>query len=99
MEVICMLSRTARAAIAIGTAAAALGVAPAFAQYYRGDGYGYGRPPAYYDEDPRPRRHRGVGRICVTGRGSCMSEYPAPFNAPCACTVPGFGIKRGQIGG
>lgn len=88
---------TARAAIAIGAAAAGLVTGPAHAQYHRG--YGYEPDPPYYDEDPRPRRYPRGGRICVTSRGSCMSEYPAPFNAPCACTVPGFGIKRGQIGG
>lgn len=70
--------------------------APASAQYYRDEGYD--RPPPPYG-DERSRRAPRFGQICVTGRGNCMSEEPAPFGAPCACTVPGFGVKRGQIGG
>ena len=87
--------RIASAALAAAVLAATTYASPATAQYYRGDGYD--RPPPPYED--RPRRERRFGRICVTGRGSCMSEEPAPFDAPCACTVPGFGVKRGQIGG
>ena len=63
------------------------------------------RPPPDYDYD-RPRyrdpyddgyRRRG-GSVCVTARGNCRTR-PGPLNAPCECEVPGFGIKRGQIGG
>ncbi len=38
------------------------------------------------------------GRICVTARGNCPTR-PGPFNAPCGCEIPGFGLKRGAIGG
>ena len=41
---------------------------------------------------------RRRGSVCVTARGNCMTR-PAPFNAPCGCEVPGFGFKRGAIGG
>ena len=74
------------------------------------DGYGrrrygedYGRRRRYEDEDdgPRfrgpPRGGRGGGSICVTARGSCPTGF-APPNAPCACDIPGFGIKRGAVG-
>jgi hypothetical protein len=88
-------TRIALVALVTGALTPMVGASPATAQYYRGDGYD--RPPAYYDH--RSRREHRLGRICVTGRGSCMSEEPAPFEAPCACTVPGFGVKRGQIGG
>ena len=78
---------------------------PAAAQYYRDD-YGYDRPrrppPDYGYDRPRYRDDYGYGRrgggICVTARGNCRTR-PGPFNAPCECEVPGFGIKRGQIGG
>ena len=84
-----------RIALAVLAVALVQGAVPAAAQYYRGEGYD--RPPSpYWDE--RPRRAPRFGQICVTGRGSCMSEESAPFGAPCACTVPGFGVKRGQIG-
>lgn len=69
--------------------------APASAQYYRDD-YGYDRP-----RRPPPPDYgygRRGGGICVTARGDCRTR-PGPFNAPCECEVPGFGIKRGQIGG
>ncbi|GJE39391.1 hypothetical protein [Methylobacterium persicinum] len=80
--------------------------APASAQYYRDD-YDY-RPrrpaPEYYED--RPRRYRDdydfgprrFGRICVTARGNCPTR-PGPFNTPCGCEIPGFGLKRGAIGG
>src|SRR5215207_5576138 len=95
-------------------AAAALAMlagTPALAQY--GGGYGGGRG-GWDDEDDDARRRRrwerrrereeyGYGRprmgsVCVTSRGNCMTR-PAPFNAPCGCEVPGFGFKRGAIGG
>ena len=95
-------------------AAAALALlagTPALAQY--GGGYGGGRG-GWDDEDDDARRRRrwerrrereeyGYGRprmgsVCVTSRGNCMTR-PAPFNAPCGCEVPGFGFKRGAIGG
>ncbi|WP_430911338.1 hypothetical protein [Methylobacterium sp. sgz302541] len=88
--------------------------APAHAQYGYDDdrprrferrydedrGYGYERRRRY-DEDRYDDRPRGYGRrssICVTARGNCMTR-PAPYNSPCGCEVPGFGFKRGQIGG
>jgi len=95
-------------------AAAALAMlagTPALAQY--GGGYGGGRG-GWDDEDSDAQRRRrwerrrereeyGYGRprmgsVCVTARGNCMTR-PAPFNAPCGCEVPGFGFKRGAIGG
>ncbi len=93
------------------TAALTLGTAfEAQAQYDRGDDDD--RPRRYqrgYDEDRYERRRyredrheRGgglpAGRVCVTARGNCMAR-PAPYNAPCGCEVPGFGFKRGAIGG
>lgn len=56
-----------------------------------------------YDADRYDRRPRGYGgerggAICVTSRGNCRS-YPAPYGAPCRCDIPGFGPKRGNIGG
>ena len=58
-----------------------------------------------YDEDRFERRRDfgppGGGRrssICVTARGNCVTR-PAPYNSACGCEVPGFGFKRGQIGG
>lgn len=49
----------------------------------------------YYRDDYGYGRHGGIG---VTARGDCRTR-PGPFNAPCECEVPSFGIKRGQIGG
>lgn len=98
-----------RITLAVLTALAlapALGT-PASAQYYRDDDYRPRRPPPgdYYDDRPRrfhrydyeggPRR---FGRICVTARGSCPTR-PGPITAPCGCEIPGFGYKRGAIGG
>ena len=57
----------------------------------------YDRRRLRYDEDRYDRRPRGGG-ICVTARGNCMTR-PGPLNAPCGCEVPGFGFKRGAIGG
>ena len=81
--------------------------------YGAGGGYGGGRG-GWDDEDDDARRRRrwerrrereeyGYGRprmgsVCVTARGNCVTR-PAPFNAPCGCEVPGFGFKRGAIGG
>lgn len=74
------------------------GTAPAAAQYGYDDAY---RPRRGYDdrryEYGRPRARRG-GSLCVTARGNCPYP-PSPLNAPCACEIPGFGIKRGAIGG
>ena len=87
------------------TAAAAAvlvtGVAPAFAQYY-GDEYGPPRRRVYreeYRDDYGPPRRYGRGGppICVTSRGSC--PYPAPPGSSCRCDIPGFGPKRGIVGG
>jgi hypothetical protein len=89
-----------RLLLTLGAAAALLTVgAPAFAQYY-GDGYGprrrYERPYGGYDGGP-PRGPR-IMRVCVTSRGACPS-YPLPQGAPCRCDIPGFGPKRGIVGG
>jgi len=90
-----------------------LGAFEAKAQYY-GGGYDDDRPRRFerrYDEDRyerrreryddrydgRPRGGRG-GSICVTARGNCGTR-PAPYNAPCGCEIPGFGFKRGAVGG
>jgi len=57
-------------------------------------------PPPLDDDDNRPRfdRRWRSGSLCVTARGDCPTP-PAPDNAPCGCEIPGFGYKRGQIGG
>jgi hypothetical protein len=57
-------------------------------------------PPPPDDDWDRPRYDRRwrSGSICVTARGDCPTR-PAPYNAPCGCEIPGFGYKRGQIGG
>ena len=95
--------RAASAALALWAVA---GTAPAGAQY--GGGYG----PRYddrYDEERydderyerrRSRRYGGGrgGSVCVTARGNCIVP-PAPFNSGCGCEIPGFGLKRGAIGG
>ena len=90
-----MMTRIALAGLAATLLVPAAGLSPAAAQYYD-EGY-YDRPRPYYDG--RPRYRGRFGRVCVTSRGACMSDDVLPFNAPCACTVPGFGIKHGQIGG
>src|SRR5829696_6927974 len=96
-------------------ALAMLAGTPALAQDGGGYGGGYGGGRGGWDdEDDDARRRRrwerrrereeyGYGRprmgsVCVTSRGNCMTR-PAPFNAPCGCEVPGFGFKRGAIGG
>ena len=97
---------TASAALALATWA---GTLPASAQYYddgyrgRGRDYGYDRRDDYDDDRYERRRFRrfgggGGGGICVTARGNCAAP-PAPYNAPCGCEIPGFGYKRGAIGG
>lgn len=101
-----------RLVLAAAAAATLAGTVPASAQYYRDRDYGYDRPPppprGYYrdrydDDDDRPPPRRRVfggrgGSVCVTARGSCPYP-PAPFNAGCGCDIPGFGYKRGAIGG
>ncbi len=65
----------------------------------RYDGDRYERRRDRYDEDRYERRGRARGgSICVTARGNCVTR-PGPFNTPCGCEVPGFGYKRGAIGG
>ena len=98
--------------ILVAVAALALGMASgAQAQYGRGyddddrprrmerryDEDRYERRRSRYDDDRFDRGPRGGG-ICVTSRGNCMTR-PGPFNAPCGCEIPGFGFKRGAIGG
>lgn len=100
----------ATAALTLGSWA---GAVPAGAQPY-GDDDDY-RPRRYErrydydrrrddDDDDRFERRRGPrfggprGSVCVTARGTCVTR-PAPFNSACGCEVPGFGFKRGQIGG
>ena len=61
-------------------------------------GGAYGQQPGPYGRSgygPPPQR---LGSICVTARGNCPWR-PSPINAPCGCNVPGFGFKRGAIGG
>lgn len=95
------------AAATIGTG---LGAFEAKAQYYGGDDYDRPRRERRFDEDRyerrrydedrydrRPRGGRG-GSLCVTARGNCVTR-PAPYNAPCGCEIPGFGFKRGAVGG
>lgn len=79
--------------------------------YGRRDRYdddGYSRRRRYDDDDDGPRfrgppppryGYRGGrgGSICVTARGNCPTGF-APVNSPCACDIPGFGIKRGAVG-
>lgn len=103
------------AALSLGTSLGmSLGAFEAQAQYYRDDDdrprrmerryeerrYDedrFERRRSRYDDDRGSRGSRGGG-ICVTARGNCMTR-PAPLNAPCGCEVPGFGFKRGAIGG
>lgn len=102
------MTRISLAALAALTLGTTLGTGSAYAQY----GYGEDYPPPRryerrYDDYDRPRYRRdydeprGYARrssICVTARGNCQTR-PAPYNSPCGCEVPGFGFKRGQIGG
>jgi len=105
------VTRTLLAGLAALTLGSFAGAGGAMAQYGYGDDYGRPRYERRYDEDRYERRRRydedrydrprGYGRrgsVCVTARGNCMTR-PAPFNAPCGCEVPGFGFKRGAIGG
>ena len=89
-----------RILLAIATAATlgtGLGAFEAKAQYYDD---GPRRFERRYDEDRYERRGRGGrgGSICVTARGNCGTR-PAPYNSPCGCEIPGFGFKRGAVGG
>jgi hypothetical protein len=76
-------------------AALALYISPAAAQYYGGDEYDRPMHRGHYGDWRRPR----LGYICETTRGSCLHRHPAPFHSSCACTVPGFGVKHGEING
>jgi hypothetical protein len=101
------VKRITLAALAALTLGSTVGAVTANAQYYDD------RPRRYerYDDDYRSERRRyddygyerrrdygRRGSICVTARGNCVTR-PAPFNAPCGCEIPGFGFKRGAIGG
>lgn len=108
------MKRIILAAVAALTLGTTFGAVEAQAQYYRGDEYGGPRRSERYDEDRYERRRgydedryerrgRGYGggrggSVCVTARGNCVTR-PAPFNSSCGCEVPGFGFKRGAIGG
>ena len=94
------MTRTLLAGLAALTLGSFAGAGGAMAQYGYGDDYGRPRYERRYDEDryDRPRGYGRRGSVCVTARGNCMTR-PAPFNAPCGCEVPGFGFKRGAIGG
>ncbi|MDP4025675.1 hypothetical protein Q8W71_23860 [Methylobacterium sp. NEAU 140] len=101
---------TVRRITLAGLAILALAGAPASAQFESDDDdddppHRPLPPPDYYDESPRYRGgydyggpRRGFGRVCITARGNCPTR-PGPLNAPCACEIPGFGLKRGAIGG
>jgi hypothetical protein len=105
-------SSVKRILLAIATAATlgtGLGAFEAKAQYYddgprrferRYDEDRYERRRDRYDDDRYERRGRGGrgGSVCVTARGNCVTR-PAPYNAPCGCDIPGFGFKRGAVGG
>ena len=101
-----------RILLAIATAATlgtGLGAFEAKAQYYddgprrferRYDEDRYER--RRYDEDRYDRRPRGYGggfgRLCLTQRGNCITR-PQPYGSRCGCDIPGFGFKRGAVGG
>lgn len=62
-------------------------------------------PPGYYEERRRPvyrddeqYERRPLSNVCVTSRGECYTRR-SPYGAPCRCEIPGFGLKRGNIGG
>lgn len=92
-------------ALTLGTTA---GAVPVLSQDFEGEPpgpspYGYEDGPDGDEPRYRPRRFRreGGGRggsVCVTARGNCIVP-PAPYNAPCGCVIPGFGPKRGAVGG
>ena len=68
------------------------------------DYYGQPRrpPPGYYGGDGYNQSYRRpvqYGQVCLTSRGSCYVGRPLPFQTGCGCNVPGFGYKRGAIGG
>ncbi|WP_246689986.1 hypothetical protein [Methylobacterium sp. WL7] len=57
-------------------------------------------PPPPGDEDDRPRydrRWRSVG-LCLTAGVDGWSRS-GPYDTSCGCEIPGFGYKRGRIGG
>ena len=64
----------------------------------------YGRPGPYgppgnpYAQQGYGQPAQRLGSICVTARGNCPWR-PSPINAPCGCNIPGFGLKRGAVGG
>ncbi len=72
---------------------------------------GYGQPPGYYGQPRRqppgyygggyyqPRPQVQFGQVCLTSRGSCYTGRPLQFGTGCGCSIPGFGFKRGAIGG
>lgn len=65
-------------------------------RFDRGDRYDpYDRPRRRFDYEPRPRPMM-MGNLCVTSRGNCYTR-PSPNQSPCACNIPGFGVKRGAI--
>lgn len=86
-------------------------VQPAAAQFYPDRFYEDRRPPRYYDDRRPPRDYRDdrpyrgefrerrarLGGICITSRGNCRLDRPAPFDGPCRCFIPGFGPKRGNV--
>jgi hypothetical protein len=57
----------------------------------------YGRPDPYGQPGYGPPARR-MGSVCITARGNCPWR-PSPINAPCGCDIPGFGFKRGAVGG
>jgi hypothetical protein len=59
-------------------------------QPYYGPGPGYGYGGGYY------QRPVVIGNICTTSRGDCRVR-PSPEGAPCRCSIPGFGPKRGNV--
>lgn len=72
----------------------------------RGDRRRRGRDYDDDDDDGRFSRRRRFGdddrrgsSICITARGNCRAGFSAPRNTPCRCFIPGFGEKRGAIGG
>jgi hypothetical protein len=57
----------------------------------------YGRPEPY-GQPGYGQPARRLGSVCITARGNCPWR-PSPVNAPCGCDIPGFGFKRGAVGG
>ena len=101
------MRRITLAALAALTLGTTIGATTVNAQYYDDrprryerydDDYRYERRRRDYDGYERRRDYGRRGSICVTARGNCVTR-PAPFNVPCGCEIPGFGFKRGAIGG